>query len=394
MASTYTPLLQFVLPTTGENNGTWGDLVNVGLSQLIEDAIAGVTTLSADSDTTLSTANGAADQARMAIINCTGARTALRNITAPATSKAYTVINGTTGGFSVVIRGAGPTTGVTVLNGQKVAVAWNGTDFVKVASSTIALASDVTGTLPVANGGIGATTLTLNYVLLGNGTSAPQMIAPGTNGNVLTSNGTTWASSAPTASGTVTTVSVTTANGVSGSVATATTTPAISLTLGAITPSTVNGNTITTGTGVLTLGASKTLTVSNSITLAGTDTTTMTFPPASASLGYLNVPQNSQSSAYTTVLADAGKQIYHPSADTTARVWTIDSNANVAYPIGTTITFVNDTSAGVITIAITSDTLVWTGTGSTGSRSLAANGNATALKITSTRWQISGTGLT
>lgn len=50
-------------------------------------------------------------------------------------------------------------------------------------------------------------------------------------------------------------------------------------------------------------------------------------------IGYLNIPQNSQSAAYTTVLADSGKHIYHPSADTTARIWTIDSNANVAYPI-------------------------------------------------------------
>lgn len=106
------------------------------------------------------------------------------------------------------------------------------------------------------------------------------------------------------------------------------------------------------------------------------------------------VTQNSQSTAYTTVLADAGKQLYHPSADTTARTWTIDSNANVAFPIGTVITFVNDTSGGVITIAITSDTLVLAGAGTTGSRTLAASGIATALKITSTRWIINGTGLT
>ena len=106
------------------------------------------------------------------------------------------------------------------------------------------------------------------------------------------------------------------------------------------------------------------------------------------------VRQNSQSAAYTTVLADAGKHIYHPSADTTARTWTIDSNANVAYPIGTAITFVNDTSAGVITIAITADTLVLAGTGATGNRTLAANGMATALKTTATRWMISGSGLT
>lgn len=114
----------------------------------------------------------------------------------------------------------------------------------------------------------------------------------------------------------------------------------------------------------------------------------------STAIGYRGIPQNSQSAAYTTVMADAGKHIYHPGADTTARTWTIDSNANVAYPIGTTITFVNDTSGGVTTIAITSDTLVLAGAGTTGSRTLAANGIATALKMTATRWIISGTGLT
>jgi hypothetical protein len=116
--------------------------------------------------------------------------------------------------------------------------------------------------------------------------------------------------------------------------------------------------------------------------------------PVEYSVGYLGIPQNSKSAAYTTVLTDAGKHLYHPGADTTARTWTIDSNANVPYPIGTAITFVNDTSAGVITIAITSDTLVLAGAGTTGSRTLAANGIATAVKVTSTRWMISGTGLT
>lgn len=144
----------------------------------------------------------------------------------------------------------------------------------------------------------------------------------------------------------------------------------------------------------LTVADGKTLTASNSITLAGTDATTMTFPPASASVGYLNVPQNSQSAAYTTVLADAGKHIFHPSADTTARTWTIDSNANVAYPIGTAISFVNQNAGGVITIAITADTMRLAGAGTTGNRTLAANGVATALKVTSTEWIISGTGLT
>ena len=111
-------------------------------------------------------------------------------------------------------------------------------------------------------------------------------------------------------------------------------------------------------------------------------------------VGAKNVPQNSQSAAYTAVLGDAGKHILHPSADTTARIFTIPANASVAYPIGTALTFVNQASAGVVTIAITSDTMRLAGAGTTGSRTLAANGIATALKITSTEWIISGTGLT
>ena len=107
-----------------------------------------------------------------------------------------------------------------------------------------------------------------------------------------------------------------------------------------------------------------------------------------------SIPQNSQSAAYTTVLGDAGKHIYHPGADTTARVWTIDSNANVAYPVGSEITFVNDTSAGALTIDITSDTLVWAADGTTGSRTIPNVGMVTAIKMATTRWMISGTGFT
>lgn len=116
--------------------------------------------------------------------------------------------------------------------------------------------------------------------------------------------------------------------------------------------------------------------------------------PSASNLAFVGIPQNSQSTAYTLVLSDANKHIYHPSADTTARTWTIPANSSVAYPIGTAITFVNDHGAGIITIAITTDTLRFAGAGTTGSRTLAADGNATALKITSTSWQIVGTGLT
>jgi len=111
------------------------------------------------------------------------------------------------------------------------------------------------------------------------------------------------------------------------------------------------------------------------------------------SVGYLNIPQNSQSTAYTCVLSDAGKHIFHPSTDANARTFTIPANSSVAYPIGTAITFVNMTSQ-VVTIAITTDTMYLSSAGTTGSRSLAQYGSATALKITSTSWIISGSGLT
>jgi len=107
---------------------------------------------------------------------------------------------------------------------------------------------------------------------------------------------------------------------------------------------------------------------------------------------YPNIPVNSQSTAYTAVLGDANKFILHPTADNNARTFTIPANASVAYPVGTTLTFVNQINT--VTIAITSDTLTLAGAGTTGSRTVAANGMATAIKVTSTIWFISGSGLT
>jgi len=110
-------------------------------------------------------------------------------------------------------------------------------------------------------------------------------------------------------------------------------------------------------------------------------------------VGFRNVPVNSQSAAYTAVLADSGKAILHPSTDANARTFTIPANASVAYPLGTVLTFINMTSQAV-TVAITSDTMYLAGTGTTGSRTLAQYGMATAIKMTSTTWIISGSGLT
>lgn len=128
--------------------------------------------------------------------------------------------------------------------------------------------------------------------------------------------------------------------------------------------------------------------------MVATDPALTVSTPTATSVGYLGIPQNSQSTAYGLILTDSGKHIYHPGSDTTARTFTIPANGSVAYSIGTTLTFINDTSAGVLTIAITTDTMILAGAGITGSRTLAANGIATAVKMTSTRWIINGTGLT
>ncbi len=149
----------------------------------------------------------------------------------------------------------------------------------------------------------------------------------------------------------------------------------------------VEGIEITTNTQTQTL-TNKTLTTP----AINGGTVTPSATPAATEPGYLGAPQRSISAADTFVMSDAGKHLYHPAADTTARVWTIPANASVAYPIGTVIGIVNENAAGVITLAITSDTLRW---GSlTGSRSLAANSTATLLKVTSTLWRLTGDGIT
>jgi len=113
----------------------------------------------------------------------------------------------------------------------------------------------------------------------------------------------------------------------------------------------------------------------------------LTGGDATNNIGYLNIPQNSKSADYTTVLTDSGKCIFHPVADNNARTFTIAANATVAYPIGTVLVFKNN-AAAALSIAIASDTLTLDGAGTTGTRTLAQYGKATAMKETSTSWSI------
>jgi len=134
MTTGNTTLLGLALPVEGELDGTWGDVVNDSITSLVDSAVAGTTTLSTNADVTLTTTVLAANQARQAVLRWTATNGATtRNITAPAQSKPYIVINDGTG--SIVVRGAGPTTGVLIPSGFNAIVAWDGSDFATIANN-------------------------------------------------------------------------------------------------------------------------------------------------------------------------------------------------------------------------------------------------------------------
>lgn len=135
----YTSLLGLIQPVTGSLTNTWGAAVNNQLTQLIEDSIAQYSTadVTAGDWTLTTTAGGAQNQARNAILIATGAPGATRYIYAPKQSKTYVVINNTSDGSNVYICGGptSPTTGVVIASGSAALVAWDtsASDFVKVA---------------------------------------------------------------------------------------------------------------------------------------------------------------------------------------------------------------------------------------------------------------------
>ena len=214
MTINYTTLLGLAQPVTGTEANTWGTAVNDEITALLDTAVAGTTTLSADADVTLTTTAGAANQSRQAIILWTASGTTTRNITAPAQSKTYMVINSTGSTQSIVLRGAGPTAGITVVAGEKCVAAWNGSDFVKMASSvadgvtTITFGSTgltpstatsgavtVAGTLANTNGGTGQSSAFTQYgITYASTTAILATTAAGTATTVLHGN----ASGAPT----------------------------------------------------------------------------------------------------------------------------------------------------------------------------------------------------
>ena len=151
-----TTLLGLNQPTTGSESGVWGDDVNNGFTQLVDLAVAGTNNITQDSDITLAISNGSNSSsftstatnstvAQYAILNCTGARTAARNIIAPASSKTFLVINGTTGGYAITIKKSAGT-GVSIAAGETAYVYYNivSGDYAKGTTSVVSAAGSNT----------------------------------------------------------------------------------------------------------------------------------------------------------------------------------------------------------------------------------------------------------
>jgi hypothetical protein len=152
MPSSYTPSLRLVLPVTGELVGTWGDVANQGLTELVDAAIAGTASVAmSDANYTLTVADGLTDESRKMFVVLTGALTAQRNVVCPSVSKLYFVANTTSGSQSIVFKtNAG--TGITVPNGEAMVLYCNGTNVVNAITYFDTLdvgALDVIGALTV-----------------------------------------------------------------------------------------------------------------------------------------------------------------------------------------------------------------------------------------------------
>jgi hypothetical protein len=180
MAAT-TTLLGLVTPTQGTLSGTWGDTVNYGISDYVDIAIAGTLSFAGDGAITLANTLGSASgngitstTAQYMVIRITGTQSVVKVITGPSYSKLYMVDHA--GATNAVTFKAAGQTGVSIAVGEKAFVYYNGTDYVKVSSSTAdgvttidfgttgltpatatSGAVTVAGTLAVANGGTGIT---------------------------------------------------------------------------------------------------------------------------------------------------------------------------------------------------------------------------------------------
>jgi hypothetical protein len=335
MASTYSDL-KFELIGTGEQAGTWGTTTNTNLGTAIEQAIVGKAdvTMSGTPITLTLTNSNAAQDARAIYLNLTGSPGGAAVLEVPAIQKPYIVKNGTTGGFAVTVKVTGQT-GVSVPNGKTMWLYNNGTDVTNaidnlpsgatVGGVAISTASGTVTSVDVSGGTTGLTTSggpvtgsgtitiagTLAVANGGTGTATPALVQ----GANVTITGTwpnqTIAAAAP-GTGTVTAVSVVSANGLAGT-SSGGATPALTLSTSVTGVLKGNGTAIsaaTAGTDYVAPGTATTFTATQ--TFSGTssalgivlnDAAEVTTISATAATGTINYDITTQSVLYFTTNA-------------------------------------------------------------------------------------------
>ena len=341
MPSTYTANNRFELQNPGENLNTWGTKLNNDTTSMIDQAIAGYLGIGLSGSITLTTANGASDQARNAIVDVTSGSGG--TITIPSVSKLYVVrvasgvtgnVTLTTGGNVTAVFTPGDV-GQAECDGTNVRRGVTTADVTACLAAANAYASGLafdssSGQLPGQAGNAG------NF-LQTNGSNA--LWAPiSISGTLLAANNLSDVASAATALANL------------GGVASA----SPSLTNAALSNPTITGGSVVPA-----------------------------VTPSAASPGYLGLPQNVQTGNYTAVMGDIGKEVFFTGNAT----GTIPANASVAFPIGTVMAFSADVGK-VATITITSDSMVWVPTGVTTNRTVTGPGTLIAVKKKATTWWV------
>lgn len=405
MASDYSNL-KIQLMTTGENNTTWGNVTNTNLGTALDEAIAGTVNIAfsnADVPLTWTDTNSSQTARNMRLV-FTGTATTGYNLVVPAIQKAYIVSNLTDG--TITVKNA-TGTGVAVPAGKTM---WVYNDAFNVADVVTHLSSLTTAGLTATSIGIGTSTPSaLLQINAASGAADMRLSVGGTLcGNIYASASDVdifAVTAIPIIFGTNNTERMRIDN--AGRVV-------IGATSGAYKLDVPNNavHFLETLIGNDTIGWSRTATSANVTYIqagslndesavaqpivfgnmygAGIErlrilaTGGITSPDLADAVGYKGLPQNSQTGAYTLVLADMGKHI----SITTGGV-VIPANSGTAFPIGSTIVIYND-SGSAQNISITTDTLRLAGTATTGTRSLAQRGLATCVKVKATEWVVSG----
>jgi hypothetical protein len=207
MAQTYEDGLKLSLITPGTESGTWGGITNNNIKQIVKGMGGYKSVTVSGTSATISTSDDVSQDLdfRQLYLNITGSSSGAFTLNLPAIQKVYIVKNGINHAMTVKLTGESGS-GVTIAQGKVGIVYLTGTNAVAAFDSFPA--ANLTGTIPVASGGTGLTSVTSGAVLIGNGTGALTVRAGGSTNDVLTWNGSTWVSQAPAAgSGTVTSVS-------------------------------------------------------------------------------------------------------------------------------------------------------------------------------------------